>query len=543
MERIVNWMNRPASVFAAGAIGLFAAAGVLANLMLASCESRPWTPLPKSGETAANTQPRTPSGAGNTTPGTFGADSSSPPGTTPTTSGIGNAPPSAFVPPQPAPASIIVGQIPGSEPLMRVRLATAVASIALSSVSGISFASEHGSSSATLAPAGPSEPLIRGSITVSVSGANWSIGGGSPSMPQFAAALPLVLTPLGPGGAIMVNGQSHPGRLRLSLRRDASGSAGSFDAVEFVALEDYLPGVVAKEMLSNWPGEAYRVQAVCARTYALHERSRALVAGEAFDVESSDQDQVYAGITTNLPAIEAVRATRGQVITFDGRVLRAYFSSTCGGRTASARDTWPSGPGFEFNLAPPLQARQRDFACQDSPLYRWSVTRDTRELSDRIRTFGSRSQLMVRQLGEVRAIEALGFNDDARPSQFRVVEPGGKWYQLSGEQLRLACNTSGLGIASAENLASSASVMASSAGTPAPGTRTVTLPAITRATRVNSSDFEASVRGRNVTITGRGFGHGVGMCQYCAKGFASRGESWQRMIPRFYPGAQVQKVY
>src|SRR5690606_21035761 len=138
--------------------------------------------------------------------------------------------------------------------------------------------------------------------------------------------------------------------------------------------ESYLPGVVAKELYQTWPLPTFQAQAVCARSYALHERGRARAAGRLFDVEATTQDQVFAGATDLPVAHSAVESTRGQVITYRGGVLRAYYSSTSGGRAASAADTWPTGPGFEFNQAFPLQAAPRQYFDQASPAYRW--TRD-----------------------------------------------------------------------------------------------------------------------------------------------------------------------
>jgi stage II sporulation protein D len=49
--------------------------------------------------------------------------------------------------------------------------------------------------------------------------------------------------------------------------------------------------------------------------------------------------------------------------------------------------------------------------------------------------------------------------------------------------------------------------------------------------------------GGQVVIRGRGFGHGVGMCQYCARAMAARGDDWREMVLRFYPGARVERAY
>src|SRR5204862_447588 len=130
---------------------------------------------------------------------------------------------------------------------------------------------------------------------------------------------------------------------------------------------------------------AFQVQAVCARTYALHERARAARLGRDFDLEASTYDQAYNGGAPLPVALQAVADTRGVVITWQGHILRAYYSSTCGGRTASAKDIWPTGPGYEFNLDAPIQAQHRESACEASPRYRWDAVRDRAELSQRMK--------------------------------------------------------------------------------------------------------------------------------------------------------------
>ncbi len=395
-------------------------------------------------------------------------------------------------------------------------------------------------------------------------------GGGVGSMAHsYSATLSLVVLPSVSGQTLSVNGTSYPGTVRLSSRSDVRADA--FDVVDFVNIEDYLPGVVGKEMLVGWPLAAYQAQAVAARTYALHERQRS--AGGSYDVESSDRDQVYGGTTTNATAREAVRSTRGVVLMDGDKLLRTYYSSTCGGRTAAAKDTWPIGPGFEYNLAAPIQEHHRDFACQASPLFRWSVERPRWELAQRLKWFGERYGHPVKKIKDVRSIEVAVVNSDGRPSKFRVSEGSGAQYVLSAEELRLACNTNANGsqitLAPVDDFdpAGGADIRKSvvprvaiepgdimgfggAGGTttakptaPAAMAAPLSVPDIDRKTRVASSDFEVVIRGDKAIITGRGFGHGVGLCQYCAKAFAERGEDWRTMMARFYPGARVTNMY
>lgn len=474
MKKLSGVAKRPESMLAVSVVGLALAVAVLLNLTLASCGSLDVGGGSSRRPVVREEKPAVKPGGQVRTP---------------------------VITPGPIALS--------GEPEMRVRIMAGIDSLKASAPQGL-----------VIGPGETGGQPVRPAVTITIENGDWVVSGAAGVLTRWPAASssPLWVSAgaSGPAGAaramVTLNGTVYPGRFRLSTRTDIGPRA--FDVVEFVGIEDYLPGVVQKEMLPNWPLAAYQVQAVAARTYALQERERSLSAREAFDLEATDRDQVYSGVGVNRLALEAVRSTAGQVVTFQGGLLRAYYSSTCGGRTASARDTWPTGPGFEYNLAAPIQAKARESACNASPLYRWQVTRPKGETVRRLVAFGERNGVMVRRMRDLAAIEVMQTNDDGRPSRFKIVEPGGAWYQLSGEELRLAFNT------------------------PAPG-----LPEITRATRVASSDIEVAVRGNQVVVKGRGFGHGVGMCQYCTRAFADRGEDWRTIIARFYPGASLEKRY
>lgn len=329
-----------------------------------------------------------------------------------------------------------------------------------------------------------------------------------PASGRSAASTVTAVTP----ASVILNGKRYAGAIRFVPRSEVSPRA--FDVIETVDLEDYLKGVVASEMFTNWPQASYQAQAVSARSYAIHERERARRTGQRFDVEASIKDQAYAGINERLDVVRAVDSTRGAVLTWGGGVLRGYFSSTCGGRPASAGDTWPTAGGNEFNQAGPLQAQKREWACNGATYYRWSTVRSKGDLLQRFRAFGAERGTPLRNLTGIESIIATATNPAGRPSRYLVMQPGGQTYTLTAEELRRACNQ-----------------------------EVGTLPPISAATRVNSSDMEVAVAGSNITITGRGYGHGVGLCQWCAKGFADKGETWQAILMRFYPGAKIERVY
>ena len=301
------------------------------------------------------------------------------------------------------------------------------------------------------------------------------------------------------------------GELELIAR---SESPGRFDVIESVPIERYLPGVLAKELYPNFHEQAYEAQAIAARTYAMHERERRMRIGSAFDVESSTKDQAYGGATAHPRALEAVKNTRGQVLTWEGDLLRAYYSSTCGDRAASAGDTWPVGAGFEFNSAGPIQSHDRVCACSDSPRHRWSVSRGAYDVTQRMRAWGQRAGHSIRGMSRVRSVDVLKRNEMGRPSRYRVRDDRGKAYELSAEQLRVSFNVErrdGKKITSKE--------------------------------RVLSGDIRVDVRGDTVHVTGRGFGHGVGLCQFGAHGLAKQGLGARSILRRYYPGAKVERAY
>jgi stage II sporulation protein D len=322
---------------------------------------------------------------------------------------------------------------------------------------------------------------------------------------------------------LIVDGKGYLGRIMVFFRpADTSGAGSSggaapgvLDVIELVPIEAYLPGVVAAEVFPDWTLAAFETQAIAARTYALHQRELAIASYRDFDLEGSTKDQAYDGATTHPFALAGVRNTRGVVLTWQGRILRAYYSSTCGGRFAGAAEVWPTTAGYEYNLAEPIQAHAREFACQPARFYRWEMQRDVDELSRRVREWGRANGSPVTGIDVLTAAAAERANDTGRPVAYTLRDTRGRRFTLKAEELRLACNQSVAG-----------------------------LPDVALGkTRVLSGDLEFEFSGSRVTIRGRGFGHGVGMCQWCVQEFTKRGKTWQDLLPMFYPGAKIERAY
>src|SRR5438034_5613781 len=152
------------------------------------------------------------------------------------------------------------------------------------------------------------------------------------------------LTPAGvaaAGGLVRFEPGASPLRVGANPYRgsvEVSVQGGRLYAVNELALDHYLRGVVASEVPDHWPQEALRAQAVVARSYTL----ATLKPHGEFDLYSDTRDQVYGGIRAETQATNAaVAATAGKVVLYAGHVATTYYFSTSGGRTANAADLWP----------------------------------------------------------------------------------------------------------------------------------------------------------------------------------------------------------
>lgn len=386
------------------------------------------------------------------------------------------------------------------EPMIRVRVERSAAEVTLRPRSRLLVMDPAKPNEVLASIAGPSVMrVVNGSMTL------------SDDKGARAVDVPRIVTLReADGGVVHFDDAEHHGTLELSI----ADSGDAIDVIEFVPLETYVAGVIARELYPDWSPAAFEAQAITARSYALHERERRISIGSSFHVESTTQDQAYEGATGNPRAIDAVKRTHGMVLTYRGEILRTYYSSTCGGRAASARDTWPTGPGFEYNLATPIQAHERDCPCNFSTRYRWTIERPVANLALRFAEHGKRSGASIRSIDSVSKIEAHRLNRVGRPAAFEITDRRGKTWLLSGEQLRLAFNVDVAGI-----------------------------PPIDATTRVLSSDVVVTIKGDTAVIAGRGFGHGVGMCQFGAEGLARDGWTAREILAHYYPGSTLERAY
>ncbi len=152
------------------------------------------------------------------------------------------------------------------------------------------------------------------------------------------------------------------GVYRHSFEFRPSGTMG-VQTVNALPVESYIRGVVARESPASWPAEALRAQAVAARTYALTTSKGA----SSWDHYPDTRSQVYGGVAAETPTTDAaVRATRGEVVTYDGEPVVTYFFSTSGGRTENVENAFGGDPE-------PWLKSVKDPYDDASPKHRWRL--------------------------------------------------------------------------------------------------------------------------------------------------------------------------
>jgi stage II sporulation protein D len=205
---------------------------------------------------------------------------------------------------------------------------------------------------------------------------------------------------------------------------------------------------------------------------------------------ADQRSQVYGGIAGETPrGRQAVDATTGLVLTYgpdNGKIFRAYFSSCCGGVTQAASDAFPGQPYIR-----PLSEQFHGALCAGSKYFNWGpITISKGELARRIRLWAQRN---------------------GRPSRVLITDVRGMQYSWPAEDLRSAVDTD------------------ASAGS--------TLPS-------SFCKIKGDASSDAVTFyDGHGYGHGVGMCQWCAEAQAAAGQSYQQILVNAYPDAKLVRAY
>jgi SpoIID/LytB domain protein len=149
--------------------------------------------------------------------------------------------------------------------------------------------------------------------------------------------------------------------------------AGSLNVVNALAIEQYVKGVMPNEVPPSWPTEELKAQAVAVRSIAITGD----VGGNGFDLYSDTRSQVYEGLESEYASTNAaVAATRGQVVTYGGKIAQTLYSACSGGHTESAVNVFGSPVPYLVGVPDPY-----DYYC---PLHKWTLNFSGPEISSRL---------------------------------------------------------------------------------------------------------------------------------------------------------------
>jgi len=276
---------------------------------------------------------------------------------------------------------------------------------------------------------------------------------------------------------IRMNGRDYPASLEIV--RYGDGLA----IVNELRLEDYVVGVLRAETSERWPAETLRAQAIVARTYAAYLRASG--SGRPYHIVATTTHQVYAGhVPASSPIWDAVRDTSGRVLLWDGELFPAFYHSASGGYTEDPRSV------FAARNMPALKPVRDEFSGAAPHSY-WSLDLKLTDLSEILRRNGN-------DVGTVTAIEVAERTQSLRVATLVVQGTRGS-ARLRGNDFRRMV-----------------------------GYETI-----------KSTLFAVALDGPIVRFSGRGYGHGVGMSQWGAKGMAEQGYKAEKILEYYYPGTTL----
>ena len=315
-----------------------------------------------------------------------------------------------------------------------------------------------------------------------------------------------------------------------------SAGEGKLNAINLVLADEYVYGVTGLEMSASWPLEALKAQSVCARNYALTNINKHKAYG--FDVCTSTDCQVYGGIDAeHTYTIKAGMETAGKYLLYNGGLAETLFFSCSGGHTANVKYVWGSSIPYLGGVADPYENPA------EVSRYNWSKTYTIDEIQTRLTStgvnIGSITDIKTTiepVTGQVYELEIVGTNGSQKYTNDKTRTWMG-WDKLYSQRYTVSpvyAQSSQLMAYSAEGKeAAHGYTTISGKGTVSQASKPLSIKSAS-GTSTLSSDIVA------FQFDGHGWGHGVGMSQYGAKGMADQGYTYDQILAFYYPGTTLE---
>jgi len=273
-------------------------------------------------------------------------------------------------------------------------------------------------------------------------------------------------------GDLLVNGTHYPGNIEIWKGKD------SLYLINELPLEEYIKNVVSAEVGQNWDMEALKVQAVISRTYALYQRNKNNTNGN-YDLTSSVLHQVYKGSSVDARISYAVMNTEGEVLTYNGNLIEAFYHSTSSGMTEDPMEVF----GKSYPYLRPVES-----SCEVSPYWIWERRIPAEEIEKALDIKG------------IKGIQIKSYTTTHRVKTVDISHSSGI-LNLETKELRKLLGWS----------------------------------------RLPSTNFTVSPDRGSYIFEGKGYGHGVGLCQWSALQMSREGMTYRQILDYFYPGTKLEK--
>lgn len=380
-------------------------------------------------------------------------------------------------------------------PEIRIGLVQGAPRLALQGDSGLTILDSDGAAVGVLDPAAAWLVKPDGSGVAAGAGTGWAV----------SKQASLTFVPRSPGGLVSVGDRWYHGKVMVI--RDRTGVT----AINVVAIEEYLPGVVSAEMGRRDSNEANALaaQAIVSRTFAIRNLGKR--ASDGFDLLATVVDQAYVGVGSEYPlARDAVARTAGQVITWQGVPIDAFFFSTCAGRTAAGTEVFAAADRPYLVSVRDADGNGEAY-CRISPRYRWREEWTADQLRGVLRqTLPAAAGTRLEEIATVQGVQVTRRSPSQRVSRVTVAL-GRTSVDVDGPAVRQVLHPVG---------------------------ETTLRSAIFEL-------FESREDGRltRLAAEGQGAGHGVGFCQWGAVGRSRAGQDAPTIIGAYFPGTDISRAY
>ena len=244
-----------------------------------------------------------------------------------------------------------------------------------------------------------------------------------------------------------------------------------------IPFEDYIKSVVLAEVGANWEMEALKAQAVVSRTYAVYQKNAN--GNSYYHLTSSVLHQAYKGNSSDTRIAYAVEKTSGEVLTFNNKPIEAFYHSTAGDRTELPEEVF----GKSYPYLKSVQA-----SCEASPYWVWEKNIPISEIEKSLNISG------------IKGIKIKSYTATGRTKELEIDSESEQIATIKSTELRRLLGWQ----------------------------------------KLPSTNFSLVRDGASIIFEGKGYGHGVGLCQWSALEMAKKGKSYKEILSSFYQGTEIQ---